>query len=191
MSRLEVSYTNLGYLMLILLGLSFISFAPAYFMVHTSLPWIMHTHAALMYVWMGILVAQPFLIKQKKYSLHRSVGKATYVLVPLLLISGFVMIRYAYARDLNVIPQEALQTGNVLSSEEVVHQARVYSGLGLYYFFGFLVFYPLAIFHRRTPNTHAKFMIATSLAIVGPIVDRILFKSFHFFKLRAGFPLEY
>jgi hypothetical protein len=192
MSRLEISYTNLGYGMLILLGLSFLSFAPAYFMVlHTSLPWIMHLHAVLMFAWMGILIAQPFLIRQKKYSLHRKVGKATYGLVPILLISGFVMIRYAYARDLNVIPQEALETGSVMSPAEVVHQARVYSGLGLYYFFGFLIFYPLAILYRRDPNTHAKFMIATSLAVVGPIVDRILFRSFHFFKLNAGFPLEY
>lgn len=192
MSRLEVSYTNLGYLMLILLGLSFISFAPAYFSVlHTSLPWIMHLHAVLMFVWMGILIAQPFLIRQKKYSLHRKVGKATYMLVPLLLISGFVMIRYAYARDLNVLPQEALEAGNVMSPEEVIHQARVYSGLGFYYFFAFLIFYPLAILFRRDTNTHAKFMIATSLTVVGPIVDRILFRSFHFFKLDAGFPLEY
>lgn len=191
-SKLEIAYTNLGYGMLILLGLSFIAFAPAYFMLlHTSLPWIMHLHAVLMFAWMGILIAQPFLIRQKNYSLHRKVGKATYGLVPLLLISGFMMIRYAYARDLNVIPQEALENGRVLSPAEVVHQARVYSGLGLYYFFGFLIFYPLAILYRHDPNTHAKYMIATSLAVVGPIVDRILFNSFHFFTLNAGFPLEY
>ncbi len=192
MSRLEISYTNLGYGMLMLLGLSFVSFAPAYFIVlPASLPGIMHTHAVLMYGWMAILIAQPFLIKKKKYSLHKSIGKITYGLVPLLLISGFAMIRYAYARDLAVIPQEALEAGNVMLPEQVVHQARVYSGLGLYYFFSFLIFYPLAIFYRRDPNTHAKYMIATSLAVVGPIVDRILFNSFHFFKLNAGFPLEY
>lgn len=53
-----------------------------------------------MALWLIMLIAQPFLIKYKKLSWHRVLGKASYVLVPLILITAFLLIRNEYYRNL-------------------------------------------------------------------------------------------
>lgn len=192
MSKAYHDYVNFGYFLLVLLIMSAVAFTPAYFrLLSSDLPGVMHVHAILMYGWLMIIIAQPLLIKSKNFTVHRWLGRLTLLWMPLLVVSSYLMFQYAYERDLDVLTKKALESGGLTSVEDAVRQARIYTALGFYYFFGLIIFYPLGIANRRNRTIHAKYMIAASLMVTGPIVDRTLFFLADSLKINAGFPLEY
>jgi hypothetical protein len=187
-NRIDIQYTKISYLMLAWLLISFISFAPAYFMrLNGGLPGQVHIHFVLMFIWMLTLITQPLLIRRKNYRLHRIVGRLSFMLFPLLILSGYVMVQYAYHRDLSHIAA----SNPLWTHEQVLHQAGINMGLPLYYLFGLLIFYSLGILWRKTANIHAKFMIATSMMVTGPIIDRFLYYTITWMGFKVTFPLEY
>jgi hypothetical protein len=86
------------------------------------------------------------------------------------------MIRYSYYRDINQLHQEAARSLNRFTPEQILQQAADYKALPFIWLFWFIGFYSLAIIYRRQSAIHARFMLATALSLLGPIVDRILFK---------------
>jgi hypothetical protein len=50
---------------------------------------LQHFHGAMMMIWMGFLIVQPLLIRSGKVTTHRAVGKLSYVIAPLLMVSIF------------------------------------------------------------------------------------------------------
>jgi hypothetical protein len=134
-----------------------------------------------------MLITQPFLIKYKKFHLHRIVGKVSYVLVPLVLLSGFLMIRRSYYLFVDDLRQKALQGANQLNNDQILQQAATYEAIAIFYLSWFALFYLLAVINRRKSAVHARFMVATALPLLGPTVDRIVFFNF---KLPAYIPYE-
>ena len=169
-------YYNLGYWFLILYPLSIIAFYNSYIgiILQPMVP-IIHIHFILMILWMGMLVAQPFLIKYKKLSVHRAIGKVSYLLVPLVLLSSFLMMRFSHYRDIATLKSQAQKGLNDFSDVRILELAAEYRALPFIWFAWFVVFYILAIINRRKPTIHARFMLATGLALLGPIIDRIIF----------------
>ena len=53
-----------------------------------------HTHGVVLVAWCFMLIVQPLLIRMKRTRVHRSVGKISYVLVPLLLFTTTDLLRY-------------------------------------------------------------------------------------------------
>src|SRR5689334_12487562 len=95
----EIFYHNSGYWFLSLIVLVFAGFYYTYFTVPINArPVIIHIHFTLMMLWIAMLIIQPFLIKYKKRSLHKLVGKLSYLLVPLTLFFSFLVIRLEYYR---------------------------------------------------------------------------------------------
>ncbi len=83
-------YYNLGYWFLLLIVLVFAGFYTSYFAVFFKpTASIIHIHFTLMVLWIAMLITQPFLIKFRKRALHKKLGKISYVLVPLVLLSDF------------------------------------------------------------------------------------------------------
>ena len=170
-------YYNLGYWFLLLIILSFIGFYTTYFsVIFRPTVRIVHIHFILMMMWMLLLVVQPFLIKYKKPAVHRMLGKISYVLVPLVLTSAFLMLRHGYYRDLNLLQLPVASGKSSLTSEQIFHQVRMSAALPFIWFTWFIVCYLLAIINRRKSNAHARFMLATGLSLFGPIIDRIVFQ---------------
>lgn len=154
-------YLNIGFWLLPLVVLVGAGFYPTYFAVILEpRPYIFHLHAFLMMIWLIIVVTQPILVQHRRFRLHHAVGKASYLVVPLLLVSTWLLIRHVYQLQLNRFS---------------VHDARKNLGLPVIYFGWFLVFYPLGVYHRRKVIVHAKYMIATALLVIGPALDRLLF----------------
>jgi hypothetical protein len=181
-------YSNLGYWFLFLLALMFVAFLSSYFLVfsRTTTP-IIHIHFGLMFIWMIMLIAQPFLIKYKQFHIHRILGRSSYVLVPLVLTSALLMMRFAYARDVRNLTDEAVATNSGVSVEQIMHNVNEFAALPFIWFIWFAVFYALAIINRGNSIIHSRFMLATGLALLGPIIDRITFRMDHIFP---GFRLE-
>ena len=63
-----------------------------------------HVHGALLMTWFVLLIVQPLLIHTGRVKLHRTIGKVSYVLGPLIIISLFMIGRSGYGRSLGVIP---------------------------------------------------------------------------------------
>ena len=183
MSKSVNIYYNLGYWFLLLIVLVFTGFYHTYFSVFFQpTPSMIHIHFMLMALWIIILIAQPFLIKYKKMAMHRLLGKISYVLVPLILISIFFMIRYSYY-DIIHDPKQDKAT--------VLEQAASHQAIALVDFAWFIVFYLLAISNKHKVHLHARYMLATALTLLGPTLDRTTFFVFKITKLPGDIPNYY
>lgn len=176
-------YHNLGYWFLLFIILVIAGFYTTYFTrILEPTPAVIHIHFVLMTQWLLLLIAQPFLIKYKKLSWHRILGKASYILVPLLLITGFLLIRNEYYRNLEGLNQAVLTGQKQLSQPEILKEIAA-TPIGLFYLTWFMVFYGLAIRNRRQSPKHARYMLATALTLTGPTVDRIVGIHFHIYTV--------
>lgn len=180
-------YHNLGYWFLLLIVLVIGGFYTTYIsVIFDHHPPLIHIHFFLMMLWIGMLIAQPFLIKLKKLSIHRMLGKISYVLVPLVLASAFLMIRFSYYRFINVAGEQAAKGLSKFTAAEVLQQDADAQAIAIFYFLWFAVFYSLAIINRRRSSVHARYMVATALTLLGPTVDRMMFFVFNLQVLPGG-----
>lgn len=143
-----------------------------------------------MALWIVMLITQPFLIKYKKLSLHRKMGRISYVLVPLAWISTFLMMQFSYHAFADMLSGKFANGQPVHSQAEIRHLAAKNTALPFIYFTWMGLFYFLAIFNRKKASVHARYMLASSLSILGPTVDRILFINLKLEKLFWGIPVE-
>lgn len=185
-------YPNLGYWMMLFILAAFGGFYHSYFSVFLQPhPSLIHVHFIFMALWIGIIITQPLLIRYRKLTLHRKVGRVSYLILPLVLFSSWLVMRYAYARDLAGL-NESLATGMTdLTKKEGLIGLASYSSLGVVYFIWLATFYGLAIRFKKHASIHARYMIATALTFMGPTVDRILISIFNIPALLPGFPVEY
>ena len=120
--------------------------------------WHLHAHGALMLGWCLLLVAQAWLIRDRRGALHRNLGKVSFLLVPLIIISSVVVEHRSLARAAGNYDLEAL----------------FFAYLILALLFVFVLAFTLAIVHRRTMALHMRYMICTPLTMFDPVFARIL-----------------
>ena len=63
---------------------------------------ITHFHALMITIWLLMLIVQPILIIKKQVKWHRLVGKASYVVVALLVISILMVVYQEQTREKNL-----------------------------------------------------------------------------------------
>ena len=124
--------------------------------------WTLHFHLMVMTLWCLMLIAQPILIAKKKNKIHKIIGRASWVLVPIILVSIWLVIRHSFFR------MEAH-----LSIEQNMQQ--VFFPFSQMLLFG--VFYLLAILNTHNPRIHMRYIIVSSVSLLGPTVGRINFSS--------------
>lgn len=117
----------------------------------------MHTHGITLILWCMMLIAQPFLIAIKRNEWHKLIGKFSYALVPLLILTTLDLLKFR----LQPIPQ--------LHTMDYFFVALVVNAL-----IAFLILYGLAIYNRKSPGIHARFMVCTTLPMLTPATDRII-----------------
>ena len=121
----------------------------------------MHAHGITLILWCLMLIVQPYLIRTKKRPLHRAVGKFSYLLVPLLVITTLDLLHFR-------------MTGNAgLKTLDYVFVALVVNALVV-----FLIMYGLAIVNKSKPTVHARYMLCTAFPMFTPITDRIIYLFF-------------
>lgn len=156
---METSYRKSGYLLLVLIPLVFIGFYPSYFQLfpefNADIDILVHLHFFLSALWIAILIAQPLLILNKKYQWHRLVGKSTYIIFPLWVLSFIPMI-------LKVIQKEnytylVFPVGNMVI---------------------LIILYLLAMKHRKKTAKHMRYIISSALVLLDPTVGRWTFNIF-------------
>lgn len=186
MQKNKTFYPNAGYWFLLLIPLIVAGFYPSYFaQFFKPAASIIHIHFTLMAIWVAMLIIQPFLFKYKKLSLHRKIGRFSYLLVPLLLLSAFLMIRLSYYRFLAAPPDASITNRQALLKTAAAFMSIAFVYLGL-----FGLFYLLAVINRHKAAVHARYMVATALTLLGPTVDRITYAVFKETKLGGFIPIE-
>jgi hypothetical protein len=139
-------------------ALALVAFWPSYLSQVGAAGGYVHLHAAAAAGWMLLLVGQSWAIGAHRVSLHRALGKASYVWAPLLLLSILLLAHY---KMLNPPEGFAIQT------------YVLYLQISLAFLFG--LSYGLAIWHRRSVALHSRFMVCTALTLIDPVMIRILF----------------
>ena len=101
---MEKQYKNVGYFFATLLVFVALGFYYPYFSLFPefkSITTIVHIHAIALFLWLVILMVQPLLIRYHKYRAHKLLGKFTYFLLPVVIISMIGVIRQGYARGID------------------------------------------------------------------------------------------
>jgi hypothetical protein len=131
-------------------------FWPSYFSRLLETGWREHFHGITLVSWCMLMVTQAYLIRSNQRPLHRRVGKLSYLLAPLVVISTIALAHSRYPQDeLTVFAFYGLALPTGLLAQ-------------------FLFAYGLAIYHRRSPAIHARYMVCTTIPLVPPIFDRIM-----------------
>ena len=152
-------YRNAFYWMIALLAILLVGFWPSYFSrltepMHVTL----HLHSIAMLAWVLLLIAQSWLIRNRKLSQHRVLGRASLLIAPLVVITG-IWVNFHFQGRV----EAPLATGV---------QAIFWFGFFLPLLFAFL--YVQAIRHRRNMNLHARYMVLTALVFLIPGLGRAL-----------------
>lgn len=157
----RVSLLSIGILLVLLWGFyrTYIVFFPSF----EGFLFVQHFHGVMMSLWMAFLIAQPLLISRKKNRIHKLIGKSSFVIAPLLMISIFGVSRMTFQRNLASSTMEEAVAGISLSIPGLIIFAALYG---------------LAITNRRQTYNHMRYMIGTALLMIGPGLGRVLILSF-------------
>lgn len=128
-------------------GLVVVGFFPSYFakLLDTSLTF--HVHGLVMFAWLGTLIAQATFVRNRRMDLHRRVGKLSFALAPVVVLSGVIVIREIYG-------------GTEMGSEALQRLT-----IPAFAITQFALTYALALAYRRRPELHARYMISTGLVL--------------------------
>lgn len=121
--------------------------------------WHIHLHGLALFAWSLLLIVQPWLIRSGRPALHRTLGKATYVLAPVIVVSTLLFMHYR-------------QQGSP-SFEKIYFFYVQFALIAL-----FAAAWAQGIRWRRSPGIHARYMVCTALAMFDPIVARLLYYAF-------------
>lgn len=153
---------RIGYAFIALLLICLLGFYPTYiskFPEMVGFTSAHHFHGLMALLWILLLIVQPFLIRAKKYELHRQLGKLGYVIMPLLVVSLFFVAKATYLRNIKTMPEvEALA---ILPN-------------GTVEIFDFSILFILAMIYRKNTAYHLRFMASTGLMMVGPGLGRMM-----------------
>jgi hypothetical protein len=116
-----------------------------------------HIHGIVLMMWMVLLIVQPLLISTGRARLHRTIGKVSWVLGPLVIFMLFLVGRNSFLRHSGHAPENELL-------EDIVLDMRGW--------ISFAIFWALAMIHRKDSAAHMRYMIATGLIGIGPGVGR-------------------
>lgn len=151
---MEKEYKNIGFIFLLFIPLTFLGFYKTYFVLSPefvgTVDGYTHIHAFTASLWITLLIVQPLLIRFKKFSLHRTFGKISYLVF--------------FALILSFIPQMIKEYGKGLFPLNASFDIAL-----------LMLFYFLAIKHKKDVAKHMRYMIAIALIFVGPTLGRIIF----------------
>ena len=151
---MEKEYKNVGFIFLLFIPLTFLGFYKTYFVLAPEFTGTVdtytHFHAFVASILITLLITQPLLIRYKNFKLHRFFGKISYFIFFALILSFIPQMIKEYGK--NLFPLNA--------SFDIVL---------------LILFYTLAIKHKKDVTIHMRYMIAIALIFIGPTLGRIIF----------------
>jgi hypothetical protein len=177
----KVTFQWIVWVILLLLPITFIGFYPSYFSIlNDRLPFIHHIHGGAMLVWLFIVITQLFLIKYNKLSTHKQIGRLSYYLMPLILVTGYYILRFSYQRAL--AGDDVGPPGHYPAELPLSIKAAEFVVIGSVYWFWLTTYYLVGVYFRKNSVAHATFMSAAAFTMLGPSGDRLIGQICDFFR---------
>lgn len=137
-----------------------VAFWPLYFSrPFASIDPYTHFHALTGSLWFALLVAQPLSIYARRHTLHRVLGRCSYVLAPLFVLAGVLLSHHRLAS----------MSDATFAREGYSHYLPFYASVV------FAAAYALGLRYRRVPKAHGRFMLCTVIPLIDPVIGRVLF----------------
>lgn len=155
----RVLYPYASWYFLAALVVTLLAFFPSYLNRLPTTDGAHHLHGISAFLWLLLLCVQPMVYRLGYIRWHRMLGRTSFILVPVLVISGLFMIRVMLHRAESYPPGLPYQ----LAFIDFVTLA------------GFCYFYVQSIRHRRRIELHARYMVCTVLGPLIPALTRFLF----------------
>ncbi len=133
---------------------SYLKFFPDF----RKFPFAIHIHFLAFVIWFLLLVTQPILIKRKKISIHRKIGKLSYFIAPVLVITIFILANNQISREIKLPENNAAVTAFIALIDIVL----------------FSLFYIIAMTKSKNIRWHVAFLIAATLVVLNPGLSRLL-----------------
>jgi hypothetical protein len=163
---MEKTYKNIGLFIIIILAFVILGFYNSYYGLIPSFKGVsvpMHIHGTIMLSWFFLLIVQPILIRQDKFEWHQKLGKISYVLAPLVVLSILLVSKAQFLRNFNL--QTRKDNIAILT-------------LDLPLAFTFTSFYILAMLNKNRTTYHMRYMISTALLIMIAGIVRVFLNYF-------------
>lgn len=157
-------YRNSAWLSLAFLALAVWAFWPSYFMRLFEQPSLrFHAHGIALTLWCVLLVLQPQLLRTRRRSAHKLIGKASYVIAPALIAITVSFVHYRIGGG------GAVPGVTALPSQVLYFLALTLNSMAV-----FALFYALAIYYRRNAQVHGRYMVCTVFPLFTPVTDRLI-----------------
>ena len=158
------AFRNLSIYFALVLPVAIFAFWQTYFGILGNLPDtatpLLHVHAGLMFLWLIMLVSQAWFIRTKRFRPHRWVGRSSYLIAPLIIVSSLVTLHGFF---------------NHTPRDETLGQAFRLNELGFGMVLAFGITWGLAMVYRRQMELHVRYIISTAFAIATAIIWRIFY----------------
>jgi len=157
------------------LGVTVAGFWPSFFSRPAANP-VPHTlHGVVATGWLVLLVIQAGLMRLRRPAWHRTLGKASYVLMPALIVTG------AWVLHLMLAGQSRLPAG----------MARMLGFIDMVTLLFLAAAFVLAVANRRDVQLHARWMATTLLIVLPPALGRLMFVLFGAIPMPHALALAY
>lgn len=155
-SSLSKNLGRIGSFSFLLIILAAIGFWPSYLsqlgVTQKTISFYFHFHALVVSAWILLLILQPILIINGNNRLHRILGKLSYGVFPLMILS---IVWVAHLSFTSSTHPSSIQL--FIPFKDVLLLSTLF-GMGIYY--------------KRKPIVHAKAMIATGIICIEPALIR-------------------
>ena len=102
-------YRNAYLYLSILFLLTIFAFWPVYFARLTDVAPLIHAHTIFGMIWLGLMINQTRLVRNKRIKEHRNLGKLSYLIVPPFLLTSLIIFRTFLDMDTEFEQMLALQ----------------------------------------------------------------------------------
>ena len=123
-----------------------------------GMPWLVHFHAWVMMSWLGLYLAQNYLVFSDNIALHRRLGWLSVLLIPAILVMGLLITRHSLQ-----------QMGGPPFFDQ--NQFLFSNPMQL---FGFGAIAAWAVSRRKNTGWHRRLMFCAFAMLTGPGVGRLL-----------------
>jgi len=155
----KIRYEKSGYYFIGLVAIMFLGFWPTYFSKYfdgtANFNLYFHFHFMMASLWIGLLIVQPLLIKKKKLAIHKQIGKLSFIILPLFIISVILLKHH----QIGGVVKEGLGASLWLQLKDIIIIS---------------VMYTIAIVNKHTIQIHARAMIATGIVFIEPTLGRFV-----------------
>lgn len=154
-------YRHAHWYVLALFPLAALAFWPTYVSQFRTAGAEMHAHGISASLWIALLAFQSWTIHHGRRETHRAAGTLSLALFPLFLAGGasiFIGMAKRFAVE--------------ASPFHVMYAPRL-AWLDVAAVAGVAAFYFLALKHRRKVHVHSRYLLATTLFLIPPILSRL------------------